>query len=98
MGGHRDPKTVRNHDHHRENMDLNAVNFLSCDEPQAEEARRSEGDGSRAYPGRRAWETASSPPRFPLTAILTSHSGLICGLIPVGVGAAKPVPAPCVSG
>jgi len=32
MSGHRDPKTVMRYDHHRENMDLNAVNFLRYDE------------------------------------------------------------------
>ncbi len=35
MSGHRDPKTVMRYDHHRENLDLNAVNFLRYDE-QAE--------------------------------------------------------------
>jgi hypothetical protein len=34
MSGYRDPKTVRKYDHHRESMDLNAVNFLSCDDEQ----------------------------------------------------------------
>jgi integrase/recombinase XerD len=28
MSGHRDPKTVMRYDHHRENLDLNAINFL----------------------------------------------------------------------
>jgi len=28
MSGHRDPKTVMRYDHHRENLDQNAVNFL----------------------------------------------------------------------
>ncbi|MFL6275133.1 MAG: tyrosine-type recombinase/integrase [Blastocatellia bacterium] len=28
MSGHRDPKMVMRYDHHRENLDLNAVNFL----------------------------------------------------------------------
>ncbi|MDQ3253800.1 MAG: tyrosine-type recombinase/integrase [Acidobacteriota bacterium] len=32
MSGHRDPKTVMRYDHGRENMDHNAVNFLSYDE------------------------------------------------------------------
>lgn len=32
MSGHRDPKTVMRYDHHRENLDLNAVNFLNYDE------------------------------------------------------------------
>ncbi|MGH8710153.1 MAG: tyrosine-type recombinase/integrase [Burkholderiales bacterium] len=32
MSGHRDPKTVMRYDHHRENIDLNAVNFLNYDE------------------------------------------------------------------
>jgi integrase/recombinase XerD len=31
MSGHRDPKTVMRYDHGRENMDLNAVNFLHSD-------------------------------------------------------------------
>ncbi|HZS03942.1 MAG TPA: hypothetical protein VFD58_03830 [Blastocatellia bacterium] len=35
IGGHRDPKTVRNHDHHRGSIDLNAVNFLCYNEPQS---------------------------------------------------------------
>lgn len=29
MSGHKDPKTVMKYDYHRENLDLNAVNFLS---------------------------------------------------------------------
>lgn len=32
MSGHRDPKTVMRYDHGRENLDLNAVNFLDYDE------------------------------------------------------------------
>jgi integrase/recombinase XerD len=32
MSGHKDPKTVMRYDHHRENLDLNAVNYLSYDE------------------------------------------------------------------
>jgi hypothetical protein len=28
MSGHKDPKTVMRYDHVRENLDLNAVNFL----------------------------------------------------------------------
>jgi hypothetical protein len=32
MSGHKDPKTVMRYDHHRENLDLNAVNHLSYDE------------------------------------------------------------------
>jgi integrase/recombinase XerD len=28
MSGHRDPKTVMRYDHNRENLDLNAINFL----------------------------------------------------------------------
>ncbi len=32
MSGHRDPKTVMRYDHHRENMEQNAVNFLSYEE------------------------------------------------------------------
>jgi integrase/recombinase XerD len=32
MSGHRDPKTVMRYDHHRENLDQNAVNFLVYDE------------------------------------------------------------------
>lgn len=32
MSGHRDPKTVMRYDHGRENLDLNAVNFLNYDE------------------------------------------------------------------
>lgn len=34
MSGHRDPKTVMRYDHGRENLDQNAVNFLSYDENQ----------------------------------------------------------------
>ena len=33
MSGHKDPKTVMRYDHHRENMEQNAVNFLNYDEP-----------------------------------------------------------------
>jgi integrase len=29
MSGHTDPKTVMRYDHHRENLDQNAVNLLS---------------------------------------------------------------------
>jgi len=32
MSRHRDPKTVRKYDHHREDLDQSAVNFLSYDE------------------------------------------------------------------
>ena len=32
MSGHKDPKTVMRYDHGRENMELNAINFLSYDE------------------------------------------------------------------
>lgn len=32
MSGHRDPKTVMKYDHHRENLELNAVNFLDYEE------------------------------------------------------------------
>ena len=35
MSGHRDPKTVMRYDHHRENMEHNAVNFLSYEEEEA---------------------------------------------------------------
>ena len=31
MSGHRDPKTVMRYDHGRENMEMNAVNFLDYD-------------------------------------------------------------------
>src|SRR5262245_53786636 len=35
MSGHRDPKTVMRYDYHRENMELNAINFLQYeDEPK----------------------------------------------------------------
>lgn len=34
MTGHKDPKTVMRYDHGRENLELNAVNFLSYDEDQ----------------------------------------------------------------
>lgn len=29
MSGHKDPKTVKRYDHSRENLELNAVNFLA---------------------------------------------------------------------
>jgi integrase/recombinase XerD len=32
MSGHRDPKTVMRYDHNRENMDLNAINFLQYED------------------------------------------------------------------
>lgn len=32
MSGHRDPKTVMRYDHHRENLEQNAINFLDYDE------------------------------------------------------------------
>ena len=35
MSGHRDPKTVMRYDHHRENLDLNAVNHLSYDDSES---------------------------------------------------------------
>ena len=31
MSGHKDPKTVMRYDHHRENLEQNAVNHLSYD-------------------------------------------------------------------
>jgi hypothetical protein len=34
MSGHRDPKTVMRYDHDRENLDQNAINFLSYEEPK----------------------------------------------------------------
>ena len=37
--GHKDPKTVMRYDHHRENLDLNAVNYLSYDEKAEKGAR-----------------------------------------------------------
>ena len=36
MSGHRDPKTVMRYDHHRENMDQNAINFLNYGEAQSD--------------------------------------------------------------
>jgi len=36
MSGHRDPKTVMRYDHHRENLDRSAVNFLSYVENEEE--------------------------------------------------------------
>lgn len=39
MSGHKDPKTVMRYDHGRENMDLNAVNFLSYAEDQTEPSK-----------------------------------------------------------
>jgi site-specific recombinase XerD len=38
MSGHRDPKTVMRYDHGRENLDQNAVNFLSYEETASEVA------------------------------------------------------------
>jgi integrase/recombinase XerD len=35
MSGHKDPKTVMRYDHGRENMELNAANFLTYEEPDA---------------------------------------------------------------
>jgi integrase/recombinase XerD len=34
MSGHRDPKTVMRYDHDRENLEQNAINFLSYEEPK----------------------------------------------------------------
>jgi len=35
MSGHKDPKTVMRYDHNRENVELNAINFLQYeDEPK----------------------------------------------------------------
>jgi integrase/recombinase XerD len=39
MSGHRDPKTVMRYDHGRENLDLNAVNFLCYAEDQSQNSR-----------------------------------------------------------
>jgi integrase/recombinase XerD len=39
MSGHKDPKTVMRYDHHRENLDLNAVNYLSYDEKADKKGR-----------------------------------------------------------
>lgn len=36
MSGHRDPKTVMRYDHHRENLEQNAINFLDYDEKSKE--------------------------------------------------------------
>jgi integrase/recombinase XerD len=36
MSGHKNPKTVMRYDHHRENLDRSAVNFLSYTETEAE--------------------------------------------------------------
>jgi nanoRNase/pAp phosphatase (c-di-AMP/oligoRNAs hydrolase) len=33
MSEHKDPKTVMRYDHHRENLDQNAVNFLDYSLP-----------------------------------------------------------------
>jgi integrase/recombinase XerD len=33
MSGHRDPKTVMRYDHGRENLELNAVNFIVYEKP-----------------------------------------------------------------
>ena len=33
MSGHRDPKTVMRYDHDRDNLDQNAINFLSYEKP-----------------------------------------------------------------
>ena len=33
MSGHRDPKTVMRYDHGRDNLELNAVNFLDYETP-----------------------------------------------------------------
>jgi integrase/recombinase XerD len=38
MSGHRDPKTVMRYDHDRENLDQNAINFLSYEEPKERES------------------------------------------------------------
>ena len=35
MSGHRDPKTVMRYDHGRENLDLNAVNFIVYEKPES---------------------------------------------------------------
>jgi hypothetical protein len=43
MSGHRDPKTVMRYDHHRENLEQNAVNFLNYDEaPRAFQTKEDE--------------------------------------------------------
>jgi hypothetical protein len=34
MGKHKDPKNVMRHDHGRENLDQNAVNFLAYDDDE----------------------------------------------------------------
>ena len=39
MSGHKDPKTVMRYDHHRENMEQNAVNFLNYEEPELQSER-----------------------------------------------------------
>jgi len=46
MSGHKDPKTVMRYDHGRENMDLNAVNFLSyTNDPSQDLKVESDADG-----------------------------------------------------
>jgi len=32
ISGYRDPKTVRRYDHNRENVELNAINFLQYED------------------------------------------------------------------
>jgi integrase/recombinase XerD len=39
MSGHRDPKTVMRYDHGRENLDLNAVNFIAYESPKGPATR-----------------------------------------------------------
>jgi len=51
VSGHGDPKTVMRYDHGRENMDLNAVNFLSyaCDPGQNLEGESDAGGQGRRH-------------------------------------------------
>jgi len=39
MSGHRDPKTVMRYDYHRENMEQNAINFLSYEDDESREGK-----------------------------------------------------------
>jgi integrase len=63
MSGHKDPKTVMRYDHHRENLDLNAVNHLSYDE----KAEKKGGTPAAVNTSSKPWNCRTSKSISPWT-------------------------------
>jgi hypothetical protein len=49
MSGHRDPKTVMRYDHGRENLDLNAVNYLNYDGDPRQNLKGEDGSDGHGW-------------------------------------------------